>query len=162
MELLRTVALAALASLLASCATSQGFDRLPPLRTAQSSELRINIAHYPSSARTAYAVTPGEIAIYEYRGRGWRSEILHTTVADDVLVAVADLQSLDGANLGCHVYDGDSVSIEASLSGERFSLHSANPDLCSMSGEDRATIRVNRVLNLIRALRGELILAPSP
>ncbi len=162
MKLLRTVTLAALATLLASCAMGQSFDRLPPLQSVQSSELRINIAHYPASQRTAYAVTPGEIAVYEYDGSQWRSKILRTTVADDVLMAAADLASLDGTNLGCQIHDGNSVSIEASLGGEHFSLNASNPDLCSMSGEDQAAMRVNRVLNLIRALRGEAILAPSP
>jgi hypothetical protein len=162
MKLLRNFVGVALAALVVACASGSSFDCLPPLRQGQSEELRINIAHYPAAARTAYVVTPGEIATHQYSGSEWTIEVVQTPVADDVLVAAADLASLDGANLGCEIYDGDGATIEASLAGRVFSLTAANSDFCSLRGQDQASIRVNRVLNLIRALRGEAILAPSP
>lgn len=137
------------ATLAGSCSTSQSFDRLPPLEASEQSELRISIAYYPSALRTAYVVTSSSITVFDYDGSRWRARIVETTAGAQVLDAAADLAGLHAQDLGCNIYDGNSVSVEAVIEHTRFSFSASNPDFCGLAPDALDARRVHHLLQMI-------------
>lgn len=148
MKLLRSLTAMALATLLATCAAPSNFDRLPPIASGQS-ELRIDIAHYPTASRTAYVVTTNSIDVFRFDGSAWVMRSINTEVAAQVLDQAAQLTHLNGGEVGCNLYDGNSITVSGVLEGMDITFTASNPDLCGLAPEAEDARSISRLLEMI-------------
>jgi len=149
MKLLRILVTVVLTTLVVGCSYGSSFDRLPPLRRAQAAELRIDIAHYPTALRTAYVVKPDSIEVFRFDGSAWTARSVRTRAAAQVLDHAASLARLNGGDVGCNLYDGNSIAVTGAIEGARLAFTASNPDLCGLAPEAEDARSISRLLQMI-------------
>ncbi len=120
-----------------ACASTPGFDDLPPLTAAAGSEVRVHYRAPELDDEWAYVVRADGVTIYEGSGARQRVHTVETPDGADLLREARGLARFDGQALGCvdTMSHQSQMHFEGVVDGQRFAFTGANLEFCSISGD---------------------------